>query len=84
MAHSSYGLGRAYYYPLSRCNRQRIVDYAHLWDYTRDLDQLPGVADTVTLDKIKAGYSGMIARGGIIPKGPRLVFDAPLRRGALA
>ena len=74
----------AVYYPLYKCNRQRIVDYAHLWDYTRDLYQLPGVAETVKLDKIKAGYYGMIARGGIIPKGPSLDFYAPHRRGALA
>ena len=73
----------AVYYPLYKCNRQRIVDYANLWDYTRDLYQLPGVADTVKLDKIKAGYYGMIAHGGIIPQGPQLDFDAPHDRGAL-
>ena len=75
-------LGRAC--PLYKCNRQYIVDYAHLWDYTRDLYQPPGVADTVKLDKIKAGYYGMITRGGIIPKGPSLDFDAPHQRRAMA
>lgn len=70
-------------YPLYKCNRQRIVDYGNLWGYTRDLYQLPGVADTVKRDKIKAGYYGMIAHGGIIPQGPQLDFDVSHDRGAL-
>lgn len=55
----------------------------NLWGYTRDLYQLPGVADTVKRDKIKAGYYGMIAHGGIIPQGPQLDFDVSHDRGAL-
>ncbi len=65
----------AVYYPLYKCNLRRIVDYPNLWAYTRDLYQLPAVADTVNLAEIKAGYYGMIGRGGIVPKGPLIDFN---------
>jgi glutathionyl-hydroquinone reductase len=56
-----------------KCNRNRIVDFPELWDYTRTLYQIPGVAETVRLDQIKTHYYGshkMINPTGIIPKGP--------------
>ena len=65
----------AVYYPLYQCNLRRVVDYPNLWAYTRDLYQLPAVADTVNLAEIKAGYYGMIGRGGMVPKGPLLDFN---------
>jgi len=71
------------YYPLYKCNRMRIVDYPNLWDYTRDLYQLPGVANTVDLPRIKAGYYGIAQRGGIVPKGPKLDFREPHTRHRL-
>lgn len=73
----------AVYYPLYKCNLKRIVDYNNLWDYTRDLYQLPGVSETVKLDKIKVGYYGTISRSGFIPKGPHLDFGAPHGRASL-
>lgn len=73
----------AVYYPLYKCNRQRIVDFANLWDYTRDLYQTPGVASTVDLERIKQGYYGIVHRGGIVPKGPLLDFSAPHNRQQL-
>lgn len=73
----------AVYYPLYKCNLKRIVDYDHLWDYTRDLYQVPRAAETVDMARIKAGYYGIITRGGIVPKGPALAFDAPHTRAAL-
>lgn len=71
------------YYSLYKCNLKRIVDYPNLWDYTRDLYQIPGVAQTVDLDRIKAGYYGIVSRDGIVPKGPSIDFSAPHLRGAL-
>jgi len=65
------------YYSLYKCNHKRIVDYPHLWAYTRDLYQLPGVAATVNLEKIKAGYYGIINPGGIVAKGPLIDFNEP-------
>ncbi len=71
----------AIYYSLYKCNLKRIVDYKNLWGYTRDLYQIPGVANTVNLEKIKAGYYGIIERSGpIIPKGPKINFDEPHSR----
>ena len=71
----------AVYYPLYRCNLKRVVDYAHLWDYTRDLYQLPGIAGTVDIEAIKSGYYRSVRHGGFIPKGPALDFAAPHGRG---
>ena len=30
-----------------KCNRKRLIDYANLWAYTRELYQMPGVAAPV-------------------------------------
>ncbi len=68
-----------------KCNRQRIADYPELWDFTRALYQVKGVAETVRLDQIKTHYYGshrMINPTGIIPKGPDLELTAPARRRA--
>lgn len=71
----------AIYYSLYKCNLKRIVDYKNLWAYTRDLYQIPGVANTVNLEKIKAGYYRIIERSGlIIPKGPLIDFEEPHSR----
>ena len=71
----------AVYYSLYRCNLRRIVDYANLWDYTRDLYQLPGIAATVDIDALKRGYYRSVNRAGFVPKGPELDFEAPHARG---
>ena len=66
-----------------KCNRNRLVDFHELWDYTRTLYQVPGVAETVHLDHIKTHYYGShrtINPTGIIPTGPRLDFAVPTRR----
>jgi len=71
-----------------RCNLRRIIDYPHLWAYTRELYQLPGIAATVFPDIYKAGYHriGPAARGQtIVPKGPAIDFtEAHGRAGARA
>ncbi|MEM8766635.1 MAG: glutathione S-transferase family protein [Pseudomonadota bacterium] len=71
------------YHGIFRCNRQRLADYAHLWPYTRDLYQQPGVAETVDLQAIKGIYYG--SRGfGILPRGPAIDFAAPHNRDRLS
>ncbi|MFQ5985180.1 MAG: glutathione S-transferase family protein [Alphaproteobacteria bacterium] len=63
-----------------KCNLRRLVDYENLWNYTRDLYQVPGVAETVNFDHIKGHYygsHGAINPTGIVPKGPALDFTAP-------
>jgi glutathionyl-hydroquinone reductase len=36
-----------------KCNLRQIVDYPNLWNYTKELYQVPGVAETCNLDHIK-------------------------------
>jgi putative glutathione S-transferase len=67
-----------------KCNIRRIVDYRHLWAYTRDLYQLPGVAATVDLMHIKRHYymsHRRINPSGIVPVGPLLDFEESPERG---
>ncbi len=69
-----------------KCNRRRIVDYPHLWAYTRELYQWPGVAETVRFDHICRHYyysHDMINPNRIVPVGPDLDLDAPHGREAL-
>ena len=68
-----------------KCNLRRIVDYPNLWDYTRALAQIPGIADTINLDHIKRHYYGshlQVNPTGIVPIGPALDFMAPAMRVA--
>lgn len=67
-----------------KCNRKRIVDYPNLWAYTRELYQVPGVAETVNFDHIVRHYHyshDTINPHRIIPINPVLDFDAPHGRG---
>ncbi len=67
-----------------KCNLRRIADYEHLWGYTRDLYQQPGVADTVSFDHIKRHYfttHPSINPTRIIPQGPIIDWDEPHGRG---
>jgi putative glutathione S-transferase len=60
-----------------KCNLRRIVDYPHLWEYLRDLYQVPGIAETVQLDYIKAHYYGShdtVNPTRIIAAGPDIGF----------
>src|SRR6516225_10225121 len=66
-----------------KCNRNRLVDLPELWDYTRTLYQVPGVAETVHFDHIKRHYYGShrtINPTGVVAAGPRIDFSAPTRR----
>jgi putative glutathione S-transferase len=76
----------AVYYGHFKCNLRRLSDFQHLWDYTRELYQIPGVAPTVDIVQIKEHYYRSHARinpTGIVPVGPRIDFDAPHGREAL-
>jgi putative glutathione S-transferase len=76
----------AVYYSHFKCNLRRIIDYPSLWPYLRDLYQVPGVAETVSLDHIKRHYYGshpQINPTGIVPLGPALDFSAPQDRARL-
>ncbi|PKR48552.1 glutathione S-transferase family protein [Thalassospira marina] len=70
----------AVYHGHFKCNIRMLKDYPNLWDYTRDLYQHPGIAQTVHFDHIKGHYyesHRMINPTGIVPVGPMLDFMAP-------
>ncbi|WP_413207518.1 glutathione S-transferase family protein [Rhodospirillum sp. A1_3_36] len=70
-----------------KCNLRRIADYPNLWDYTRALYQVPGVAGTVNMEHIKTHYYGShktINPTGVIPSGPIQDLDKPAKRGTQA
>ena len=69
-----------------KCNIRRIVDYPNLWGYLRDLYQVPGISETVSIEHIKAHYytsHASINPTRIIPVGPVLDFNEPHDRAHL-
>ncbi len=80
----------AVYFGHFKCNRRRLVDYPNLWGWTRELYQMPGIAETVDLRHIKEHYyrsHRTINPTGIVPVGPEIDFATPhgrekLRRAA--
>lgn len=76
----------AVYHGHFKCNRRRIADYPSLWDYTRALYQVEGVAETVRMDHITRHYHfshDTINPHRIVPIGPELDFNAPHGRGKI-
>ncbi len=75
------------YFGHFKCNKRRLMDYPNLWNYTRELYQVPGVAETVDMFHCKQHYYGShesINPTRIVPKGPEIDFTAPHDRGRLA
>jgi putative glutathione S-transferase len=75
------------YYSHFKCNLRRVADYPNLWNYTRDLYQVPGIAETVSIDQIKRHYYSsqrQVNPTGIVPIGPLIDFAAPHDRGRFA
>ena len=69
-----------------KCNRQRIADYPHLSGYLRELYQVPGIAETVSLEHIKRHYyesHGTINPTGVVPVGPELDLTRPPGRDSI-
>jgi len=64
----------AAYHGVFKCNRNLIAQMPALSAYLERLLALPGVAETVSIDHIKAGYYSIKALNptGIIPAGPAL------------
>lgn len=65
----------AVYHGHFKCNLKRLVDYPNLWEYTKRIYNLPGIAETVDFAHIKKHYYGShktINPTGIVPKGPEL------------
>lgn len=69
-----------------KCNKQQIAEYHHIQNYLRELYQLPGIAETVNMQHIKAHYyrsHAHINPTQIVPAGPKLSLDAPHDRASL-
>jgi putative glutathione S-transferase len=75
------------YHTHFKLTTRRLVDYPNLWAYTRDMYQLPGVADTVNMDHITEHYYRShedINPTGFVPVEPDLDFEAPHDRTTLS
>jgi glutathionyl-hydroquinone reductase len=74
----------AVYYSHFKCNWRHISEYPNLSNYLRDLYQVPGVSETVSIAQIKRHYyfsQRRVNPTGIVPVGPQLDFAAPHDRG---
>jgi putative glutathione S-transferase len=74
------------YHTHFKCNVARLVDYDALWGHTRDVYQIPGVAETVNMNHIKEHYYTThtdLNPKGLVPVGPSPAFDAEHDRDAL-
>lgn len=58
------------YYPFFNCNRNRIIDFDNIWNYMKELYQIPAFGKTTFFEFIKRGYFSATRREGVIPKGP--------------
>ena len=70
-----------------KCNQRRIADYPNLSNYTRELFQVPGVAETVNLEHIKKHYFGShetVNPTRIVPVGPEIDYRAAHDRDRFA
>jgi putative glutathione S-transferase len=69
-----------------KCNIRRIYDYPNLWNYTKELYQVPGIAPTVNIDHIKRHYYGShetVNPTRIVPVGPEIDYSTPHDRERL-
>jgi putative glutathione S-transferase len=67
------------YYSHFKCNLRRIVDYANIWNYLKDLYQVPGIAETCNFDHIKRHYfqsHRTLNPKRIVPLGPIIEFNS--------
>ncbi len=63
----------AVYHGHFKCNRQKLTELPHLWDYARALFQTPGFGDNTDFEQIKRHYYVVhadINPTGIVPAGP--------------
>ncbi len=74
------------YHTHFKCNRRKVSEYPNLWNYLKDLYQLPGVARTVNMDHIREHYYTThpdVNPKRIVAVGPNHDFAAPHDRDRL-
>ena len=67
-----------------KCNKKRIQDYPNIWGFTRELYQMPGIAETCNFDHIVRHYHyshETINPNRIIPINPVIDWQQPHQRG---
>jgi putative glutathione S-transferase len=68
------------YHYAFKCNKKHLYQYPNLWNYTRELYQVPGIADWCWLEAAKLNYwtGPRVNATGTIPKGPEGInFNEP-------
>ena len=66
-----------------KCSLRKLIEYEHLWPYTRDLYQWPGIRETIDFDEIRAHYyrtHPMINPSGLVAMRPLEDFEEPAGR----
>jgi len=74
------------YHTHFKCNRRAIHEYDNLWNYTKEIYQLPGVAETVNMDHIVRHYYKThedVNPKQLVPIGPDIDFTEPHDRDRL-
>ncbi|XP_028550638.1 uncharacterized protein LOC110112422 [Dendrobium catenatum] len=62
-----------------KCNKKLLREYPNLFNYTKDIYQIPGISSTVNMEHIKKHYYGShpaINPYGVIPIGSNTDFSA--------
>jgi putative glutathione S-transferase len=75
------------YHTHFKCNVRKIAEYPNLWNYLKELYQLPGVAETVNMDHIREHYYRThpdVNPKRIVAVGPDHDFSEPHDRDQLA
>ena len=66
------------YYTHFKCSKQHIYEYPNLWGWCKEIFQMPGVADTCDMDKIREHYftsHESIHPRRYIPLAPKINFS---------
>jgi putative glutathione S-transferase len=74
------------YHTHFKCNRRAIHEYPNLWNYTKEIYQFPGVAETVNIDHITRHYymsHDDVNPKRLVPSGPDIDFSEPHDRDRL-
>ncbi len=68
------------YFSHFKTNKKRIADYHNLFNYLKELYQVPGISETVDIEHIKRHYyysHESINPKRIVPKGPLIELEGP-------
>ncbi|CAI9090541.1 OLC1v1025340C1 [Oldenlandia corymbosa var. corymbosa] len=62
-----------------KCNKKCLREYLNLFNYTKDIFQIPGMSSSVNMEHIKKGYGSLplINPSGILPIVPNIDYSSP-------